>query len=438
MKKKVFAAALVLTLAFSGSAMADPALTQVSEVSDVEWIDGTSLFKAQDAEGYYMSDISGNAVSKSGYGYSFDYENGYINAFTAQGEGANRMGLLTPTGEEIIECKYGDIRVPNENWAVAVVLTPADANNYDYQALLAGEDDDKYYLIETMDFYHLADGAATLAGSLPRENCLDYNAQGDYMTVEDRTTGKVTMYDSSWNVAADDLSSVYSEPEGFSVTGYEIFSDNGQQGVKDADGNVLIEPSYKYVYSIEGDYVRVSTGEKEGLLDLNGNVIVPAEADELARSYYAPASEGDSSYVCAGYAAAFVDGKLAFYDLNGNRTVEPTLAKDLVEVNGASATYTDLEGNKHILAADGTDTVLDDAHKDIRPMYNGYGILYEFKDEDYKKGVIDWHGNEILPIGQYDVELSGDGRYLLDSVDYSSSVLYSVDYGMGNPEAEAA
>ena len=167
-------------------------------------------------------------------------------------------------------------------------------------------------------------------------------------------------------------------------------------------------------------------------------MIVPAEADELARSYYAPASEGDSSYVCTGYAAAFVDGKLAFYDLNGNRTVEPTLAKDLVEVNGASATYTDLEGNKHILAADGTDTVLDDAHKDIRPMYNGYGILYEFEDEDYKKGVIDWHGNEILPIGQYDVELSGDGRYLLDSVDYSSSVLYSVDYGMGNPEAEAA
>ena len=150
--------------------------------------------------------------------------------------------------------------------------------------MLAG-DGDKYYLIETVDFYHLADGKATLTGSFPRENCLDYYAQGDYLSVEDRTTNKVTMYDGSWNVVAEDLSSVYTEPDGIPVSGYEIYSENGQQGVKDADGNVLIEPAYKYVYDVENGYVRVSTGDLYGLLDLNGNVIVPAEADEIARCY---------------------------------------------------------------------------------------------------------------------------------------------------------
>ena len=395
MKKKVFSAALVLSLALTGSAMADPALTQVSEVSDVEWIDGTNLFRAQDEEGYYMADIDGNAVSKSGYASSFGSSNGFITAYSMAVEGANAEGLLAPDGTEVIECKYGDIKVPNEHWAAAFVLTPADANNYDYQALLAG-DGDKYYLIETVDFYHLADGKATLTGSFPRENCLDYDAQGDYLSVEDRTTNKVTMYDGSWNVVAEDLSSVSTEPDGIPVSGYEIYSENGQQGVKDADGNVLIEPAYKYVYDVENGYVRVSTGDLYGLLDLNGNVIVPAE-----------------------------------------ETVEPTLSKDLVEVNGASATYTDLEGKKHILAADGVDTVLDEAHQEIRPLYHGSGLLYEFQDADYKKGLIDWHGNELLPIGQYDLELSGDGRYLIDNTDYDAGILYEVDYGMGNTQAEA-
>lgn len=436
MKKKVFSAALVLSLALTGSAMADPALTQVSEVSDVEWIDGTNLFRAQDEEGYYMADIDGNAVSKSGYASSFGSSNGFITAYSMAVEGANAEGLLAPDGTEVIECKYGDIKVPNEHWAAAFVLTPADANNYDYQALLAG-DGDKYYLIETVDFYHLADGKATLTGSFPRENCLDYYAQGDYLSVEDRTTNKVTMYDGSWNVVAEDLSSVYTEPDGIPVSGYEIYSENGQQGVKDADGNVLIEPAYKYVYDVENGYVRVSTGDLYGLLDLNGNVIVPAEADEIARCYYVPSNEGDSSYVSAGYAAAFVGGKLAFYDMSGKQTVEPTLSKDLVEVNGASATYTDLEGKKHILAADGVDTVLDEAHQEIRPLYHGSGLLYEFQDADYKKGLIDWHGNELLPIGQYDLELSGDGRYLIDNTDYDAGILYEVDYGMGNTQAEA-
>ena len=117
--------------------------------------------------------------------------------------------------------------------------------------------------------------------------------------------------------------------------------------------------------------------------------------------------------------------------------MEPTLSKDLVEVNGASATYTDLEGKKHILAADGVDTVLDEAHQEIRPLYHGSGLLYEFQDADYKKGLIDWHGNELLPIGQYDLELSGDGRYLIDNTDYDAGILYEVDYGMGNTQAEA-
>ena len=433
----ILGVAALFTAVLAGQAWGEPAVTPLREVSDTGWIDGSNLLKAQDADGYYITDVDGNALTPSGYSSSMYCENGYVSAYKPA-DNVNCEGLLSPQGTEIIEFRYGDIKVPNEHWAAAFVLTPADANNYDYESWFSGDDGDKYYLIETVDFYHLADGTAALAGSFARENCMDYSARGDYLAVEDRTSGEVKLYDSAFNVVAEGLDSVYTDVDGILTEDYEIFSDNGQQGVKDKDGNVLIEPAYRYVYDIKNGYARVSTGDFYGLLDMNGNVIVPAEADELVSSYVGPASDGGSSYVCAGYAAAIMDGKLAFYDLEGNQTVAPTLVKDLVEVNGASATYSDLEGKTHILAADGVDTVLDDAHKDVRALNYGSGLLYEFKDEDYNKGLIDWHGNEILPMGQYSVELSGDGQYLLNGTDYENGVLYTVDYGTGSAAAAPA
>ena len=419
---------VILAGALSGSVWADPSLNQVKEVSDMDWIDGSSLFKASDSEGYYVADIDGNALSKSGYSSSIHCDDGYLTVYNSTGE-VNCGGLLSLYGVEMIECKYGDIKVLNSNWAAAFILTPADANNYDYEALFAGDDGDKYFLIESVDFYHLADGKATLAGSFPRENCQDYNAEEDYLFVQDRSSGKVTLYDGEFNVVAEDLGSVYTAPEGIMIEDYEIYSDNGQQGVKDRNGNVVLEPAYKYVYDIRDGYVKVSTGDFYGLVDLTGKVIIPAEADEIVLTYYTPETGDGTPFVSAGYAAAYIGGKLAFYDLDGNQTVAPTLVKDLVEVNGASATYSDLEGNVHILAADGVDTVLDEAHKNIRPLQSGSGMLYSFEDENYKKGLIDWHGNELLPVGQYSLELSGDGQYLLAGTDYSSGVLYEVNYG---------
>ena len=430
----------VLALVFAQAAMADPSLTQLKEVGDVDLVSGTSLFAVQGDGGYYLENMDGEAVTDARYGSSFSYDSGYITAYLASDE-LNREGLLLTDGTEVIECKYGDIKIPNEHWAVAFTLTPADANNYDYEAWFTGEDDDKYFLIETADIYHLADGAATLAGSLPRENMNDYAAQGDYIAIENRADGSVTLYDSAFNVAAEGLSSTYTTPDGIQTEDYEIYSENGQQGVKDKDGNVLVAPAYKYVYDVTDGFVRVSTGDFEGVLDLQGNVIVPAEADSIIRGYTAPVKEGEDTftgkYVVGGYVAAEVGGKLAYYDLSGNQTVAPTLAKDLFEFNGASATYTDLEGNVHILAADGVDTVLDDAHKDVRALESGSGYLYQFTDENYNKGLIDWHGNELLPVGSSELELTGDGSVLLAGVDYSSGILYAVDLGIGAAAAPA-
>lgn len=429
--RKMLLGTIVFTFLFAGSAFADPSVTQIRELSDVDLISGSSLFEMRGENGYYLADLEENPLTDAVYS-SFSFEKGYITAYLKDGD-LNREGLLLPDGSQVIECGYGDIKIANSHWAIGYKLTPADANNYDYEAWFTGEDDDKYFLIETADVYHLEDGAAALCASYPREEFLDYYAQGDYISIQNRSDESIVLYDGAFNVVSQDQSSLYSYPDDIVTGDYEIFSDNGQQGIRDKDGNVLVEPSYKYVDNISEGYARVSTGDYYGLIDLTGKVIVPAQADEIILSYKGPEMVSDSSYsgryVCGGYVAASIDGKLAYYDLDGNQTVEPKISKDVFEVNGVSATYNDLEGNVHILAADGTDTVLDDAHKDVRALNYGSGYLYEFTDENYNKGLIDWHGNELLPIGQYSMELTGDGSYLLDEVDYSSSVLYEVNYG---------
>ena len=56
---------VVLAAVLAGSVWADPSLSQVKEVSDAEWIDGSNLLKMEDEEGYFIADIDGTALTKS-------------------------------------------------------------------------------------------------------------------------------------------------------------------------------------------------------------------------------------------------------------------------------------------------------------------------------------------------------------------------------------
>ena len=46
--------------------------------------------------------------------------------------------------------------------------------------------------------------------------------------------------------------------------------------------------------------------------------------------------------------------------------------------------------------------------------------------EDYDYGMIDWHGNVVLPAQYTSIEASGDGLYVLADVDYETQELYEV------------
>ena len=53
-------------------------------------------------------------------------------------------------------------------------------------------------------------------------------------------------------------------------------------------------------------------------------------------------------------------------------------------------------------------------------------MFYRVNTEDYDYGMIDWHGNVVLPAQYTSIDASGDGLYVLADVDYETQELYEV------------
>ena len=421
--KRVFSIVLAVLLcmaALTGALAEAPVL--VYELGGAEWVKGSNYLSIRGDNGYYLATMDGTALTADEFA-DIDYSDGVFVAVKRGIEGLNDSGALNANGEEVIPFQYADIDVLNEYWAVGVVLVPATADKYDYKVWFS---DIEYALIETADIYNLSTGAC--AASLTRDEYNGARAYGAYINVENRTDGTVTTYDAEFNA----LGTVgYTSSEDLiPQTGIQKFYDNGQYGLQDADGNVIMQPSFSSIYSFEDGYARVSTGEKRGLIDEQGNLIVPAEYDEINFSIYSP--EGVSQYCNVGYYCVTLDDKIGYVTAGGAVTCEPKYSTNILKNKGASAFYTDMEGVDHMLAADGVDTVLS-GYDDVSTPYYSSGMFHQVKTSD-GYGLIDFHGEEILPCKYRDVALSGDGRYVLAQIDRDSSEIYELAY----PEVAAA
>ena len=410
--------ALVFVFALAGLALAECTLTKVGDVQNADLVRDSNLLEVYTSDGYRLVTLDGEAFSPDAYA-SVEIQSGYVVAASME-EGINTWGALSAQGEQVIPFQYGDIEFLSTDWALAFTLAQATADNYDYSSWTS----DAYYLVDTVDVYNMASGACV--ATLPRANFQDAEAVGNCLNIEDRSNGVVTTYDADFKP----LGTVdYVFDDDYAVKDLTTFRENGQDGLKDAQGNVVMEPSFYTIYDFEGDYAQVSTGEMEGLIDRQGNVVVPAEYERVQKSYYLPydAQEGTNGFNAHGYFGVEKDGKQGFVREGGEVTCEPTIATDAVDFNGASALYTDLSGEVHILAADGTDTALEGYESIYCADYSG-GMLYQVCDADYNYGVIDWHGNVVLPCAYDDVAFTADGRYVLADVSYEESELYEITY----------
>ena len=430
MRKKLLASLITVSavLALGVCAWAGTTMENIGTIDFAdEWIDGTNLLEKPDGSGLYvLSDMDGNTLSEKSYGrIGYDSGYGFISVQVEPDDGINGIGAVNLSGKEIVPCSYGKVDFENEHWIRAIALKESTADQYDYESWIG----DGYYLIDHADFYYVDDeGNAALASSLSRDIYMDSNAYGRFINIENRADGSITAYDGSWAVVEtpEPLKYLSDEAPGADEK-INSYYENGQYGLKDAAGNVIIGPTYGYIENFKGEYAevenRLESGDVKGLIDKTGAVIVPVEYDDVDYGYYAPATPENNysnySYNNFGYFAVEKDNKLGYVDMAGNLTCDFTIAESNCDVYGASAIYTDMGGAKHILAADGTDTDVSQ-YESIYALNSGSGMYYKVCDSDDNYGVIDWHGDGIAEVKYNDVDLSGDGQYLLLQEEYNS------------------
>ena len=422
--------AVLLCLTLALPAMAETGATLVrNDLTDGRWVYGTNLLRIAGNDGYGLASIDGTMLTGMLY-TNLSGEKGYVKAAQNNADPVNAFGVFDTRGNIVVPFQYGDVRLESNEWALGVVLTASTADNYDYK----NSSGDTFFVIQSVDVYHLPEGQ--LLATLSRDQFLDADVVNHCLNIQDRTTSVISCYDAAFNQVGTDLKYLYDDT--YAPADFTYPKENGQCGIVDAAGNVIMQPSFSYVNDYKRGYFQVSTGDKVGLVDMSGNVVVPAEYEKIKSSSYASVDEtgSTSAYVCGGYACVVLDGKLGYVDTNGNVTCTPTYGEKNFDLNnGMSATLMDLEDKTHIIAADGVETVLEGYDKVYCLDYTG-GAFYQVST-DAGRGIIDWHGKEILPC-QYDsIYTSADGQYALVSVNYDHYEIYQLTYPTAGEAAAA-
>ena len=438
MKKTLFILLLMIAVFCMTATVAQGNIELVAKIPGAHLIDHTNLLAVNVGDGVAIATIDGTPLTEPIYS-SFEYDTGWLRADLNGVEVDHAEGLLSMDCETIIPHQYYAIDVLNEYWALAFTVKPSTEIEYDFSNYTNYDNwtDNKYeyWVADTVDVYALPEGK--LLASIPREHIRhkDCYAIRDYINVTDRATGIIVTYDHSFNVLGQIGNYTSSELVPKEDNGFVRFQENNQWGLMDTDGNVILPPEYDSIDStIIGDCFTFTVDGKMGLADLKGNILVPADFDEVIHPNYI---RDKNEYVIEGYVGVVKDGKLGYYKVGSDISCEPSYALSNLEFYGITARFIDMDGNRRVLAADGVVTVYPDLTVAEMDFSNG---RYYIVGNDKGDGLIDWHGKELLPPENNNViKPSGDGQYVVVKENYKADVptyIYKLTWTDDDPPVE--
>lgn len=439
---KRFVGLLLILMLLLGSASAQMTAEKVYEVNSGEFLKGTGLMAFRN-EAFGLAGImapDGTEVVPAEYlDLRVDNTFGYIAA--AKEDRLNGKGMIDAQGNVLIPFEYGELDVISRDWVMALTLKEATKDHYDYQALFGGYGSG-YYLIDTRTFYYMPTLKAV--GTMPRDGFDSVNGYPGFLVIED-IQGVNTVYDENfqvlgtaeksyygyvylkngdnWDVKrAGDGKLLFSTPYQVNqyMAGEELFkvSVQGKNGLIDLQGNVIVEPKYATLYGLAGEHIAAKLEQegKIGLLNSKGEELTDFVYDEVIATYKRGLSGGmERVTMVNGYAPVNKGDMIGFIDETGKETVAPTYPKDSVEISANTLLIAGADGKKTLVAADGTVTEL--SYPTVTRIYDGMsGRLYAVKNEAGQVGVVDWHGNLIVPLGDnadYSCKTSLDGSMLM-------------------------
>lgn len=387
----------------------------------------TRLYRLVGPDGTDLTEPIYTDVDASGYGPYFRVSTG-----------SEFIGLVDQYGNTIIPEKYSDIDYYSEKWQAAITLTECSSDSYDYKSW----SNDSFYMIVSVDMYF----EGKLVGTLPRVAYTDYaSAMGDYIRIRNRD-GEYVFYDKALK-KSDYATESHSEYEYVYKTNQVFHVPSGQEAfvpgctltadevtvpyyevkgaITDLQGNVVFRTPY-YVSKITKDYVKVNDSNSRlyGIMDLQGNVIVPI----LYNSIYDTYSAYDTSNPF-GFYAAVKDGKFGYVNSKGDETCEFKYSNDIVRSGDLFSYLQDLTGENIVLSA--AVGQFPQTYKEIRRISSSACPLIIVQNSAGEVGVLDLNGNAVIPFTSnisdcYQVEISYDGRLMCARMGDYSNRLYRV------------
>lgn len=428
----LFAMLLAMMILLSTAALAETAvlLWEADDISTLYSTDALVKVRMKD-QGYGFATLAGEVTINLEHTSLNDIEcMPWYAVSSVRNDSIHNASLISPNGAVLTEELYADIKMFSENWYAGFILKETAGEDYDY---FGGG---KEYLIDRVDVYYAPTGKVA---SLTRDQYGKAKAYGDHLLVLDRNStvqlydSQFTPVDSSFNTFVDGefyagskglTRGVFSRVTGETIaTGYSkvssetlngnvlsVYSESaGGWGLIDLQGNVIV-PCAKDVefYDLdENSYIRFTQNDTYGIFGVydltTGKQVVPCEYNSFLSADY-------EHYNCYGYFAVEKDGMVGYVDENGNVTVGLTYAEDDVKVLGCTMLQED-NGVYTLIAADGIVSTLQGV-TDVYDSgnYASLGRYIVVQNTEGKWGLMDWHGSMV-------VNYSADSDYDFKFVD---------------------
>ena len=426
MKKMLTALlAFLLLLSLTGGALAAGVTGLTGPVDELM---GGGLVRMWDATGVWLVDATGTACTPVYHTISDDDDGLCLAKFTTSAEVGHTGLLNTATGEELLPAVYGLVDLLGPNWIVAVAIEPSDSPAAPYY----DAEGNRYAPVRSDVFYR-----GELVTSLSPKETGAFEVTGDFLCI-------ITDTNVLW-VAATGEKQVYQRYAKYR----DEFSEDYHTGAYLHNGSG--QEVYVPTCTLTAEQVTAPCTQTEaGLVDLQGNLIAPAETlpedvevigcingymclqiyDRTVRDWVYALMKTDGTLVVpfvmtnlpqanwfAGDAMPVVttDGRLCYLDATGAVLSSVTLPEGMNAggINGldegAPVLYYTCDGVVTVLTADG---VLDvTGYDQVRDVWNGersHGLLSVQQNGLW--GCINEHGDLVVPCvfaGQPEISFDG-------------------------------
>lgn len=410
--KKLLCCLAALFLLLTTAALADVTVRDLE--STPYFSTATNCYYMRVNGGYQIFDAQGKALSDV-YSDLTTKQNGSY--YTYSGSGLNYMGLLDAQGQVLCTPTYGHISFMDDNWALAYVLEPTDADTGDFK----DSDNNKYLAARTDVLYQ---GHVLI--SLTREEYAPSWTEGTIGTwlylkksstegMYISPTGTVTrvMDEFAYGEFTDlgrkgirhNLTQQMAFCAGCTLTKDDVetwvWFDTYNDNLIDLQGNVIKSGVMYDSVKQYGDYLLIRHNGKYGIMDLQGNVI--------AEPIYGDISYSEGLF-CNGYQAVLTEkGCLQYLDTQGNVITG-------VDYELSSSDYKGYYYNAPFMLVNnmGKYIVITAEAGELPTKYEDYQVAKTYQNillvqKDGLWGAIDLWGNTVIPFENTNLTLSLDG-----------------------------